>query len=527
MSEDDELHKLPEHWAWSAMSKVCDKIQDGTHFSPDQDRQFAEGEYPYVTAKNVRRWGLDLSDISYLAEPDHRQIYQRCNPITGDVLLVKDGVNAGDAAINTFDGEISLLSSVCMLRPQKGILLEQFLRYFLLSPQGYRFLTGQMTGTAIKRIILRKVRETPVAIAPLNEQGRIVAKIEELFSDLDAGVAALQQVKGNLKRYRAAVLKAAVDGSLTAEWRAKHPNAEPASKLLERILVERRHKWEAEQLAKFKAAGKVPPKNWKDKCVEPSPPDVADLPELPECWCWASMEQLVARSEYGTSVKCDYSAHGVPVLRIPNIAAGSIDLSDIKYATQPVNLSDGDELLSGDMLMCRTNGSIGLIGKSAVLKDRLKVAHSFASYLLRFRFAQSSVLPFWVHAYVSSIGGRRFIEGNAASSAGQHNISLSLISRMPIPLPPTAEQYVLVDEINERLFQTEIADGNIAKSLLRAARLRQSILKQAFEGTLVPQDPKDEPASKLLERIKVQSAEAASNGKPAASKGKRSKQKAS
>jgi type I restriction enzyme S subunit len=98
---------------------------------------------------------------------------------------------------------------------------------------------------------------------------------------------------------------------------------------------------------------------------------------------------------------------------------------------------------------------------------------------------------------------------------------------MPIPLPPTAEQYVLVDEINERLFQTEIADGNIAKSLLRAARLRQSILKQAFEGTLVPQDPKDEPASKLLERIKVQSAEAASNGKPAASKGKRSKQKAS
>src|SRR6185295_10339373 len=334
---------LPTGWAWSNMVNACTKIQDGTHFSPDKEKQLPAGKYPYVTAKNVRPWGLDLGDIAYLSEVDHRSIYRRCDPAQGDVLLVKDGVNAGDAAINSFEGEMSLLSSVCMLRPHKELLLSQFLRYFLLSPQGYRWLTGQMTGTAIKRIILQRIREAPVPIAPLREQRRIVAKIEELFSDLDAGVAALRRAKANLKRYRAAALKAAVEGKLTEQWRDEHSAIEPASKLLERILAERRKKWEADQLAKLAAAGKEPPKNWRARYVEPAPPDTVGVPDLPEGWCWVSMEQLVERSEYGTSVKCDYRRSGIPVLRIPNIAGGEINLTDLKHATKSLELNDGDE----------------------------------------------------------------------------------------------------------------------------------------------------------------------------------------
>ena len=109
------------------------------------------------------------------------------------------------------------------------------------------------------------IKTLPVPIAPLNEQSRIVAKIEELFSDLDAGVANLLRVRANLKRYRAAVLKAAVEGKLTEDWRAQHPDTEPASVLLERILTERRRKWEEDQLAKFAEAGKQPPKGWQEK----------------------------------------------------------------------------------------------------------------------------------------------------------------------------------------------------------------------------------------------------------------------
>src|SRR5262245_45785010 len=117
---------IPENWRWIPISIACEKIQDGTHFSPHQSKQLSHGPYPYVTAKNVRPSGLDLSDIAFLAEEDHRPIYKRCDPKTGDVLLVKDGVNTGDAAINTIDGEISLLSSVCMMRPQDGLLAAAF-----------------------------------------------------------------------------------------------------------------------------------------------------------------------------------------------------------------------------------------------------------------------------------------------------------------------------------------------------------------------------------------------------------------
>ena len=152
MQELNGLSRIPSAWSWSTINDACLKVQDGTHFSPQN--QLAQGDFRYITAKNIRPSGLDLSNVSYLAEAEHRSIYKRCDPKKGDVLLVKDGVNTGDAAVNTLDEEFSLLSSVCLLRPRPELLFSQFLRYYLLSPVGYRMLTGQMTGTAIKRIIL-------------------------------------------------------------------------------------------------------------------------------------------------------------------------------------------------------------------------------------------------------------------------------------------------------------------------------------------------------------------------------------
>lgn len=493
--------QIPEHWQCSKMSVVCEKIQDGTHFSPPVSKQLAAGPYPYVTAKNVRPYGLDILNITYLAEAEHRQIYQRCDPRTGDVLLVKDGVNAGDAAINTYDGEISLLSSVSMLRPRQRMLTPRFLRFFLLSPQGSGQLKGQLTGTAIKRIILRKIREMYVPIAPLNEQRRIVSKIEELFSDLDAGVAALQRARANLKRYGASVLKAAVDGSLTAEWRAKHPNVEPAAKLLERILAERRQKWEADQLAKFAAAGKQPPKNWREKYVEPESPDTTNLPQVPKGWCWATLEtvtDVVGGVTKDQKKENRVGMRNVQYLRVANVQRGFLDLSEIKSLAASEQDIAQLRLMAGDLLFTE-GGDRDKLGRGWVWSDEIgECIHQ--NHIFRARLLSHDIQAKFISHHANTFGRDWFAKAGKQTT-NLASINLRVLRRFPVPIPSPSEQTKIVAILDESLSLIAAAGQAIEHGLKRAARLRQSILKDAFEGRLVAQDPADEPASVLLARL--------------------------
>jgi type I restriction enzyme S subunit len=337
-------------------------------------------------------------------------------------------------------------------------------------------------------------------LAPINEQRRIVAKIEELFSDLAAGVAALERAKTNLKRYRASVLKAAVEGKLTAEWRAKHPKTEPASKLLERILVERRKKWEADQLAKFTAAGREPPKNWKAKYVEPSPPDTTDLPELPEGWCWSKLDQLLVFLRNGYFQSPSGAEEGTPILRINAVRPMRVDLTEVRFLDKIKGDVSDYFVENDDLLFTRYNGSVELLGVAGMVRDCTeRVLHP--DKLIRVKVGAVQPVPSYIEI-ASNVGvSRKHMIGRARTTAGQTGISGIDVREIPIPLPPLAEQQQIVTEAEERLSQITAAEQQIESNLLRAASLRQSILKQAFEGKLVPQDPKDEPASVLLERI--------------------------
>lgn len=490
----DSARPLPVGWAAASASNVCDKIQDGTHFSPGV--QLTHGKYRYVTAKNVHSTGLDLSDIAYLREDDHRAIYTRCDTRRNDVLLVKDGVNAGDAAINTLDDEISLLSSVCFLRPRPALLTPAFLRYYLLSPAASDHLTESLTGTAIRRIVLHRVKKLPVLIAPLPEQRRIAEAIDSYFTRLDDAVATLERVQRNLKRYRASVLKAAVEGRLVlteAELaRAEGRDYEPASVLLERVLAERRRRWQA-------AGG-------RGKYQEPVAPNTTDLPELPEGWCWATVDALIWDAGYGTSQKCTYEASGPPVLRIPNVQNQAISLDDLKFATDAENLNPDGIVEPGDFLFIRTNGSRSLIGRGSVIVQHLPRAHHFASYLIRLRIVNVDAVPRWTGLAWHTPVLRRQILAEAASSAGQYNVSLTAARAFAVPLPPLAEQHRILSEVGRTTSLVDACEDIAAANEGRCVRLRQAILKWAFEGKLADQDPSDEPASVLLERIRTETA---------------------
>ena len=190
---------MPEGWVWSNLNSVCHKITDGTHHSPAKEVQTEEGDFKYITAKNIKQNGIIEKRLTYLPEEIHRPIYERCNPEKGDVLYIKDGVTTGVATVNQLDEEFSMLSSVALLKPIREVVTPRFMKWYLNSPSGYNAMTSKMGGTAIKRLTLKKIKAGKFPIAPINEQKRIVAKIEELFSDLDAGVAALERARANLR----------------------------------------------------------------------------------------------------------------------------------------------------------------------------------------------------------------------------------------------------------------------------------------------------------------------------------------
>ncbi len=184
--DTSELSLLPDGWIWTRLDLVCNKIQDGMHFSPPiQYDQPLEGRYPYITAKNIKNSGIDLTGVTYIDEKYHRGIFERCNPEYEDVLLTKDGVKTGEVCVNQIKEEFSLLSSVALLKPNKEVLHSRFLKYYLASPVGFSMIVGQMTGVAIKRIILEKIKKSPIILPSLPEQQIIVSEIERRLSIAD------------------------------------------------------------------------------------------------------------------------------------------------------------------------------------------------------------------------------------------------------------------------------------------------------------------------------------------------------
>ncbi|MBL8252852.1 MAG: restriction endonuclease subunit S, partial [Candidatus Competibacter sp.] len=284
--------------------------------------------------------------------------------------------------------------------------------------------------------------------------------------------------------------------------RAKHGEPlETGAQLLERILAERRRRWEEKQLAKFKEQGKTPPKDWRNKYPEPVKPNTAGLPELPEGWVWATVNQLALEMKYGSSAKTSSESGSIPVLRMGNIQDGELDIQNLKFLP-----TDHDEfpnliLEDGDLLFNRTN-SPELVGKTAIYRSQITPC-SYASYLIAARFS-SSFLPEFASVYINSIYGRLWVKSVVTQQVGQANVNGSKLAALAIPLPPNQEQIEIARLLLEQRGSSFEQSKAIELGLRQSSAQRQNILKAAFSGQLVPQDPNDEPASVLLERIRAE-----------------------
>lgn len=360
-------------------------------------------------------------------------------------------------------------------------------------------------------------------LPPLAEQTRIVAKLEELLSDLDAGVAELKAAQKKLKQYRQSLLKAAVEGALTADWRAKNTPSETGAQLLTRILTERRARWEAKQLAKFADQGKTPPKDWQKKYPEPVSPDTSDLPELPQGWVWASAEQLCEFITKGTTPPKDIddgSSPDVPFLRVTNLTSkGVLDFSDQVFVSDSTHRGflTRSIVLPGDVLMNIVGPPLGQVSVVPDSYSEWNINQAIAIFR-----AVPGIANSFLCSWLLSLTACLWLKSRAKTTAGQTNLTLELCRSLPVPLPPECEQMQISELITEVLTAANNQQLAIEHSLKQSTAQRQNLLRAAFAGELVPQDPSDEPASALLERIRAERAAQAGVKKPRGRKVKES-----
>ncbi|MFN5080037.1 MAG: restriction endonuclease subunit S [Burkholderiales bacterium] len=492
------LHVVPQTWQWVTLQDVADVVTGNTpstsnaenygglipFFKPPQLNDMSVSEAPETLSNK----GIEKAR---LLPP--KSVLVSCIGILGKTAITK--------ITSATNQQINAIVFESLVQPEYGFYYTQTLS---------TWLKEHSSATTVAIINKGKFEAAPFPLPPFSEQTRIVAKLEELLSDLDAGVAELKSAQKKLAQYRQSLLKAAVEGALTTDWRKQHPATESGAQLLARILQERRARWEAKQLAKFAEQGKTPPKDWQKKYPEPVQPDTTDLPELPEGWVWATVDQLSLEQRYGSSSKTNEDNSGVPVLRMGNIQDGKLDYKNLKYLP-----TDHDEfpalfLDDGDLLFNRTN-SPELVGKTAVYRSEVSPC-SYASYLIAVKLTQS-FLPEIASAYINSAYGRHWIKSVVVQQVGQANVNGSKLAALTIPLPPKAEQLALVKALTEQTNSALDQEKNIEISLKQSTAQRQNILRAAFAGQLVPQDPNDEPASVLLERIRAERAQRAATPK--------------
>lgn len=509
----EELYELPKGWVWISFSTVINKVKRGPSLKCNQEGIGIR----YITSGNLADGKLNLNlDKKYLEGFEQTE---KCKLKPGDLILncVNSIEQIGKSAVfKDIHGEAIVGFNNYAIELKNEVVISEFINYFFQS-----VFAKKQIYFLIKRAVnqvsfaTRELDFISVPLPPLSEQHRIVAKIEEIFTELDAGIELLKKLKVKLKRYRQAVLKAAVEGSLTKEWRkANQGKLEPASILRDRILKQRREKWEVEQLAKMKAQGKTPKDDsWKLKYKEPVVPDTSDLPELPDRWCWVTMEILTINGpQNGIYLpKSDYGS-GIPILRIDdfqdNFSRSSSELNLVNATTDDI---EKYSLSEGDLVINRVN-SPSHLGKCLVVTDKHFPA-LFESNMMRLHLSNFFEVSF-VAYYLRSVHGKSRLISNAKWAVNQASINQTDVGNTPVPLLPVEEQKKIIAEVELGLSVVEKIEKTIDANLKRAEKLRQSILKQAFEGKLVPQDPNDEPAEKLLERIKAEKAKHESEKKP-------------
>lgn len=498
---------LPDSWGWDSLDALCPVFVDCAHRTP----KYCEIGYPAIRPRDVVGGFLNSEKARRVSVEQYEIQCKRRYPQPGDMLYSRE-LSYGWAVILPEEIKLCMSQGMVLFRPG-DYLLPELVRLFLNGPG--RFQAKRLAvGTAHPHLNLSEIRSFSIAVPPPNEQKRIVHKIESLTKLSREIRESLEAMPPLLERVRQSVLAKAFRGDLTKEWREKNPNVEPASKLLKRIRKERRKRWEEAELAKMKAKGKSPKNDkWKQKYKEPEPVDTEGLPDLPEGWCWAKLPELgeLNRGKSKHRPRNDPALYGGdhPFIQTGDIrrAEGFIKEHSQTYSEKGLSQSR----LWLEHTLCITIAAN--IAETAILSYPACFPDSVVGFRSESGLKLTKVVEYFFRTAKDDLA-------QFAPATAQKNINLAVLSQLAVPLIPEPEQDVLLSKLEASFQAIASLEHMMASNVPQLDRLNQSILAKAFRGELVPQDPNDEPASVLLERIKAER-------EAAAAKSKKGKKKAS
>lgn len=491
-----EKLEFPEHWEIVLLGDIVHS-EKGKKPKNLCDKPDGECNIPYIDIKAFEKGIID----KYTDGENCRFCYEE------DILIVWDGSRSGLVG----KGKKGALGSTLARLNFFGIN-NDYAYYFMKSK--YLEINARAKGAATPHVDPNLLWNYQFPLPPIEEQNRIVAKIETLFSELDKSIESLKRAKQKLALYRQSILKAAFEGELTKAWREVHKDElEDAKTLLERIKKEREEVYE-KRLEEWKAAvkaweengkqGKKPTKPKKPKELPPiTEEELRELPDLPDGWMWAKIAHISDVETGATPLKkkIEYYQNGT----IPWITSGALNNWTISEAsdfiTELALKETNVKLFPKHTLLVAMYGEGKTRGKCSELLIEATTNQAIAALVQKgYETVTRYYLKWFMQKNYSEL--RRLASGGA-----QPNLNLDIIKNTLVPLANTQELIQIVNEVESRFSQVDILEKTIDNELKKAEQIRQSVLKEAFEGKLTVSDPNDEPASELLIRIQKEKEE--------------------
>jgi type I restriction enzyme, S subunit len=467
--------RLPENWAITSFEHLCDVVRGGSP-RPMGDPKFFGGDIPFLKIADVT--ASDGMTVRKTETTVTEEGAARSRLIQAGRLIL---TNSATVCVPVFIGMDSCIHDGFLAFDNLPKSIDQKYLYYFFKYVRPFVLNKHKQGVTQVNLNTGIVSEMSLLLAPSREQRRIVAKVEELFSELDKGIEALTTSRKQLKAYRQSVLKHAFEGKLTEQWR--------------------------EGLDKTTAKRK--------DIVEAQIPDELAR-HCADCWPWCRLGDV---SEVTGGLTKNPRRSALPLmmkyLRVANVYADRLELENVAEIGVTEDENENIRLRRGDLLVVEGNGSVEQIGRVAMWGDELEdVGHQ--NHLIRVRLVPGMSPRFFLLFLMSPLG-RDLIVRQASSTSGLHTLSISKVSGLPVPVPSPREQEALVNALAAPMSEIDKQAEEIEIGLAKCSALRQSILKKAFSGQLVAQDSQDEPASALLQRIREErngmSAEKSRNGK--------------